>query len=309
MHSFCTPRALQNRWWLRLSSVLNLPVGFSNSLVPTLPADYQGIRWLLRNHGFDLATLWLALILVVVGSWVGWTVRRLALVWGNLERHQHLALACCALVLAFDFGTLIFWDPLYDKLWLQPLAAIFVAWSIIFSAWRRLVRSWLMLIPEASLLTLLIVTGATEAFEANRSPTPCLPAAEELGGMLRPVDLLVSGWDPASLLYGTFWGMGAQEFSLPSAAGQYGAGTSRLLSESIAATRKRGGEVYFLGVLDTPKSTWEPFLGEREHLRYESLEPLRRCASPVTKLVCSSGRGETLWQLPDVCPMLWSSAQ
>ena len=144
---------------LRLSSVLNLPIGFANSLVPTLPADYQGIRWLLRNHGLDRATLWLALILVVVGSWVGWTVRRLALVWGNLERRQHLALACCALVLMFDFGTLIFWDPLYDKLWLQPLAAIFVAWSIIFSAWRRVLRSRLMLIPEASLLILVLRPG------------------------------------------------------------------------------------------------------------------------------------------------------
>lgn len=61
-----------------------------------------------------------------------WTSFRLALVWGELEHKRRLILVCCAVALIFDVLPLIFWDPLYDKLWLQPLAVFFFAWSVIF---------------------------------------------------------------------------------------------------------------------------------------------------------------------------------
>jgi hypothetical protein len=284
-----------------LSRVVNLPIGVSNSIVPTIPPDYEGIRWLLRTHHFDRTTFSILAILVAAGGWIAWTVRRLALVWDGLQRGQRLILGCCTVALAFDLFALLFWDPLYDKLWLQPLAVVFLAWSIIFAAWRRLFRPRLMLVPEGLLLIVILATAFTGAFEAHQSPTPCLNAGRDLATILRPADLLVAGWDPITLLYDAFWETGARRFQFPSSAIDNGPNTLRLLNDAIASARVRHGQVYFLGVLDMPKNVWRPFLSERAHLPYDSLDSLRRCAKPVAKLVCADAREETLWPLPQDC--------
>lgn len=284
-----------------LSKLVNLPIGFSNSIVPTVPADYQGIRGLLRTHHFDRTTFSILAILVAAGGWTAWTLRRLALVWDGLQRRQRLILGCCALALVFDLFALLFWDPLYEKLWLQPLAVVFLAWSIIFAASRRLFGARLMLVPEGLLLIVILVTGFTGAVRAHRTPTPCLNAAHDLATIVRPADLLVTGWDPITLLYDAFWETGAARFGVTWTAVQHGPNTLRLLNNAIAGTRARHRQVYFLGVLDMSKTVWHPFLGERAHLPYSSLNQFRRCANPVAKLECADGHKETLWRLPQDC--------
>lgn len=282
------------------SKLVNLPMGFANSLVPILPVDYQGIRSLLRNHYHDRWILLTPTMVLLLVGWLVWTSFRLVLVWADLERRQRLILACCAVALAFDTFPLIFWDPLYDKLWLQPVAVGVLACSVILAAWHRRCRRQLMFVPEALLITLILTTGFVGAFEAKRSSTPCLGAARHLTGILQSSDLLVAEWDPVSLLYSSFWGNGAKRFDIPASATVNGPKTLRVLDDEIAKTRIFGGRVYFLGVLDMPEANWKLFLENRCHLPFHSLDGMRRCAKPVAKLQCDKG-DEVLWQLSLGC--------
>jgi len=282
---------------IRPAKVLNLPMGLANSLVPSLPPGYAGLRWLFFTNGFTQSTL-LALIAAIAGiAWVVWTLCRLV-VWNKLQHRQRLVLGCCAVALVFDAFPLIFWDPLYDKLWLQPIAVIILAWSVIFDAWLRNRRPRpLRVLPEALLLAIVVVVGLAGAIEAHESATPCLDGAQELATMLHPNDLLIRSWDPISLLYSAFWGRGARTFDIPTVASTSGPQTIRLLHDEIERTR---GDVYSVGVLDMPEDVWTPFLGDKIHFPYDSLDPIRACAKRVTSLSCGD-HDEILWKIPDGC--------
>lgn len=197
-----------------ISKLLNLPIGFANSIVPILPIDYQGIHSLLRIHSHDR---WIVMpsgaVLVLIG-WLVWTSFRLASVWTELERRKRLILGCCAVALVFDAFALLFWDPLYDKLWLQPLAVVFLASSVILAAWYRRCQRGLMFVPEGVLVAVIVTVGFFHALGASRSSTPCLDAARQLAGTLRSSDLLVTDEDPVFLLYSAFWGNGAKGFNV-----------------------------------------------------------------------------------------------
>ena len=76
------------------------------------------------NHATDGWAVWLLVLLLanVVGAVVlaGLVWRH----WGNLSRAQRLPLAAASVGLAFALVGPIYWSPTYDKLWLQPIAAI-----------------------------------------------------------------------------------------------------------------------------------------------------------------------------------------
>jgi hypothetical protein len=283
-----------------ISKLLNLPVGFANSIVPSLPVDYQGIRSLLSIHSHDRWIVITSTAVLVVIGWLVWTSFRLASVWADLVRRQRLILGCCAVALAFDTIALIFWAPLYDKLWLQPLAVVFLAASVILADWYRRRQQGPMFIPEALLIALVVSTGFFHALTASRSSTPCLDGARHLAGTLRSSDLLVADWDPVSLLYSSFWGNGAKRFDVPVSAGAYGPNTLPVLDDEISRIAASGDRVYFLGVLDMPEASWKSFLENKCHLPYHSLDAIRGCAKPVEKLTCNEG-GEVLWQLSFGC--------
>lgn len=279
---------------------LNLVMGFSNSIFPSLPPQYEGVRWMLHTHILDRQGLVTFGALGVVATWLVLTIKRLIVVWDSLEYRQRLILGCCAIALAFDLLALIFWDPIYDKLWMQPLAVIVLAWSVIFSAWNRHSRPRLMLVPETLFLLAICSTGFLSALRARTSPTPCLTAAHELAERMRPGDLLVGGWDPVWLLYSALWSNGANAFDVPTIAAGNGLETTKLLDDEIARTRASGGQVYFVGILDLPEKAWTPFLGNKTHFPYHSLDSIRQCVRPVATLTCSAG-DERLWNLPRDC--------
>jgi hypothetical protein len=159
--------------------VFNLPLGFADAVAPSLPHSYGGVRWLLIKNHFGQSTL---LALAAANAMLGlivWTLCRLVVAWDDLQHRQRLILGCCALALVFDSFPLIFWDPLYDKLWLQPIAVVILAWSVIFEVWPRHGRSCPMrLLPETLLMSIIVVTGLLGAFEAHQSATPCLDRAK-----------------------------------------------------------------------------------------------------------------------------------
>jgi hypothetical protein len=281
------------------SKLLNLIIGFANSIIAILPIDYQGVRSLLSLHHNDR---WLVLTsgtVLVLAGWLIWTLFRLVSVWPELKHRQRLILECCAIALVFDIFPLIYWDPLYDKLWLQPVAVVAIGSSVVLTAWGQRYQRRLVFLPEALLITVLTIRGLTGAVEA-RSSTPCLNASRHLAGILRSSDLLVAEWDPVSLLYSSFWGNGAKRFDVPATATGNGPDTVILLNEEISRITGAGGKTYFLGVLDMPEANWKPYLERRCHLPYRSLDGLRRCARPVANLTCNDG-SEVLWRLSIDC--------
>jgi hypothetical protein len=173
---------------IRASKLLNIPVGFSNSIVCSLPIGYRGIRSLLTTHGDDRSILLTLTTLLATAGWLAWTTLRLVLVWSALDYRRRLVIVCAAVALVSGAFPLIFWDPTYDKLWLQPLAMVFFAWSVIFTAWRQLRGPSLMVLPEGIFISAIFISGFTNAIEANASPTPCLNAARDLSRTLRQSD-------------------------------------------------------------------------------------------------------------------------
>jgi hypothetical protein len=282
------------------SKLINLPFGFANSLVASLPRDYQGIRSLLRNHTHDRRILIAFGAVLLSMGWLVWTVSRLAVVWAELTRRQRIILASCAVALIFDISPLIFWDPLYDKLWLQPLAVILLAGSIVSTLWQRQQQWPLRFLPETLLIALIVTRGLARSYMANRSPLPCLDTARHLAETLHPSDLLVTEWDPVSQLYSAFWGNGANRFDVPSTATANGPETLPLLEHEMARTQASRGRIFFLGVLDMPEADWKPYLEDKCHLPYHSFDGVRRCATPIANLDCADTH-EILWQLSAGC--------
>jgi hypothetical protein len=282
------------------AKLINLPMGFANGIVSSLPVDYQGVRAFLRFHHHDRWMVLTSTAVILSAGWLVWTWLRFAFVWAAIERRLRLILGCCAVALVFDLLPLIFWDPLYDKLWLQPVAVVLFAWGVIFAAWLRLYQWGPISVAEATLVVVILTVGFVRALESSRSSPPCLAAARHLDEILRSSDLLVAEWEPVSVLYSSFWGDGAKRFDLPTSATENGTKTLLLLDDEISRTRASGGRVYFLGVLDMPEVSWKPFLADKCHLPYHSLDGMRRCAKPVARLRCSNG-DEVLWQLPFGC--------
>jgi hypothetical protein len=158
----------------------------------------------------------------------------------------------------------------------------------------------LMLVPDALLAAIIVTFGFAGAFRASRSSSPWLGAAGQLAGTLRPSDLLVSNWDPASLLYFSFWGDSAKTFGLAGKATENGPKALPMLDDEVSRVRDDKGRVFFIGVLDMPEADWKPYLENRCHLPYHSLDAMRRCARPVETLGSSEG-DEVLWQLSLDC--------
>jgi hypothetical protein len=96
-------------------------------------------------------------------------------------------------------------------------------------------------------------------------------------------DLVVLEWDQVSVLYGTVWGWspGRHRLDFPSTALALREGVRAELDRQVDATWKRGGKVYFVGILDQPQAAWNVLLGGRAGVRYEILAPYRDGARVV----------------------------
>ena len=281
-----------------IAKIVNLPFGFASGIFGALPLDYGGIRS-LRTESVDTILIAVGAVLISI-LWFSWTVIRSVYARALLSPNQRLFLSCCLVALIFDALALIYWDPLYDKLWLQPLAAVILGWSVIFTGWRTLHRQWKVLIPEAFAALVIVTAGFARAVDAHSEPTPCLDAAHQLSTIVDSSDLLVTSWDPISLLYSSFLRNRATTFDLPAVAVAAGPLTTKLLVNFFAPVRQGGHSVFFLGILDVPETTWKTFLEDKCGLPYHSIDDLRKCAKPVATLTCEN-RSKVLWELPAVC--------
>ena len=113
-------------------------------------------------------------------------------------------------------------------------------------------------------LILAIVVGSNTfwALPSHYQENIALKAAAEVSQTVKPADLVINYWDDTSLLYGALWSKHICNFpGLAEAKG--GKMALDELPTWIADTHQRGGEVYFLCILDESESDWAKLLGIR----------------------------------------------
>lgn len=256
---------------LTLGKLLEVPLGVANGLSPLL--RYQplsGIRG-ISQAGFSrllvLGILPLVVCAFLVAFW--FATGRL---WATLVPRQRLAVAAAAIGLTFTWVPSIFRDPTYTKLLIEPLACTIFICAVGMSAALRLrtarTRCWVAAIAWLA----FACTSLPVVVHDHRRGTPWLDSTARLAAITRPNDLVVGSWDPVSTLYSSLWvdqrpdagrryvsvwQRNPQFFSFPSEALFHGKAALALLSSSIDRTRRSGGRVYFVGLLDLSKRDWD----------------------------------------------------
>ena len=262
-----------------------LPLGLADNLIRVLPGDYAGLRSLLRSHN-GLSALGAAAVCLVLLSLALAGAVRLRRVWPELSARSRFAFACGITGLAATILGPAVWEPLYDKLWLQPLGC----WSFLTvlgvsrlpgAAWRP---AWVR--GGAFAVLALATLNLGWAIPAHFRDTPYLAEARQVSRIAAERDLVVLEWDQISVLYGTLWGWSPRRHRLdfPTTSLALGDGVRAELDRQVDATWKRGGRVYFVGVLDESPAAWNVVLGGRAGVPYESLAPYRAGARIVASL-------------------------
>ena len=271
-----------------------IPLGFVQSVLPVLPPGYAGVRSLA--HAAPLRIAWLLVASVGIAALVGALVRG---AWLARPRIESGVRATSTAALAGLAGALIAplaWDPLYPKLWLLPTAFAFLAGGLLATAAGGRARRAVM----GAALVLIAVEAAVNlawALPAHRRESPYLEPARAVARAVTPEDLVVLDWDPVSEMYAGLWGADASLLTFPTEAVLRGSAAVIALDSAVAATRRRGGAVYFLGVLDETPASWDAFLGERTHLPYASVSRYRDSAAVSLQLHAGAGPALTLRRL------------
>jgi len=264
--------------YFSFGKVVNSPFGLISGLLPALPPDYAGVRSLLREpHNI----LWITSILIAF-VWLGricWLlVSPVSSKWRSidpLERHLILALGTALLIL---MSPLVYWAPLYEKLWLQPLGVMIVLFAVLYRIGSAHPRHGAMVILITCFIGLEAVLNLLWAIPAHRNPPKGLKESLVVADVVKPRDFVVLNFDQISTLYLAFWGSAQNSLLLPALNPEL---ASSRLTRAINQTRKTGGHVYFLSVLDMSEQTWTAFLGDRMGIPYHSFDPYRSKSTVV----------------------------
>jgi hypothetical protein len=263
------------------SKVLSTPVGLVGNIFPAYPAGFPGVRRFWHEHGFGAWLMGLAALLAA-SSAVAATLG--GLLWrsrGQLRAPLRVPLVVALVALAFTLVGPVYWNPGYDKMWLQPVAAGLALIGLGLAALppSRPLRQ--LKAACAALVVVVVASNACWAVQQACTAPPYLQEARRIDAILRPDDSLVYGWDGVSMYYTSLYGCDRSAYCLPTAAHPRGAGVVDDLRAMIRETEARGGRVYFLGVLDLSEAAWQPFLGDRLGVPYHCLDEYRAHSRPV----------------------------
>jgi len=255
-----------------VSRFLNFPIGFLDDLAPVVPANYAGLRSLLhRPHNAGWWAAIAAMGVIVFAPLMMVAVRGLKTLpnWTFRDRCMG-ALGIASVLLVF--WPLLYWDPMYDKLWLLPLAILAAALVYIarighWTGRTRILTVFLLLVLTA----IELPANLSRAIIDSRSPTVGLPEAVTVMQIVTPNDGVVTDFDKISSLYVGYAGSDNAVVlpALNSTTG--GPAVTALLEKS----QQRHGKLYFLGILDENEASWNSFLGSRLGIPYGSLDVYR----------------------------------
>jgi hypothetical protein len=98
---------------------------------------------------------------------------------------------------------------------------------------------------------------------------------------------VVLDFDSVSSLWLAFWGHGVNCLLLPASSKEEAAKWLENANRNAAA---QGGNVFFVGVLDQDRKTWDGFLGNRVGIPFEMFEKYRERATVVRQYAAPQGR-------------------
>lgn len=279
--------------YFSISKLVNAPFGLIWGLWPALPRDYAGVRSLLReNHNI----FWITCILVALG-WlcrICWlfaspVIRK----WHSIGRFQRHLVLVLGIILLLLIVPLLYWSPLYDKLWLQPMGVIIVLLAVLYRIGFTSARPRNTIILIVASIALAACLNLGWAIPARRNPTQGIKESLIVADVVRSNDFIVLNFDDISTLYSAFWGSTENSLLLPASRPEL---ASSRLARAIKEAQEEGGHVYFLSVLDMPEQAWTAFLGDRVGIPYHSFD-LYRLRSTVIRSFESNGQTVTLRRL------------
>ncbi len=255
-----------------ISRVVNFPIGFLSNLAPVIPRDYAGLRSLFaRSNNIAwfaaLAAMGSLVFIPLIALFIGGFRR-----WGDCSHPRRwMALLGAGSILPAVWP-LLYWDPMYDKLWLLPfaLAAIGLAYVGRFAPWSKSAQRTTTLL----LIALALVEVPTNLYRAigdSHSPTTGLKEALNVGSFLTPNDSIVLDFDEVSSLYLAYSG-NENAVLLPS---MHLKDAQLALAVQLERCRESHGKLFFLGILDQTEATWKMFMQARMGIPYSTLDQYR----------------------------------
>jgi hypothetical protein len=255
-----------------VSKLLNVPIGFVRNIFPVLPG-FVGIRGLLA--GPKPSFIFFLIVFIGVCAFLILAARRLINSWSSLTTSIQTGVVAAIAGFVFTLIPLLIWDPQYDKLWLQPLACLAFLIGIAFLQGARKLRFSLSNV-FATLLFCGLLLNFAWLVRSHQTKSPEFSEARRLASLIGPQDLLVGDWDGISNVYGYGWSTDGRFISFPTEAVIHGFDSVAQLRVNIREAQKRGGQVYFLSLLDVSVSTWDSFLGVRCGVPYSEMDSYRK---------------------------------
>ena len=253
-----------------LAKAANIPTGLALSLFPCLPHDFGGLRVLVLHHGYPLAVLALTLA-AVLGGYLGLVRRFIQMSSHSWDERLAVVVSSYAAIIT-TFVLMCYWNPFYDKTWLQPLWLLFLAAAIFADRIRFRYRTITHL--AAALVGAIIVVNVSIAVRDSRGPWPDVEEATRVKGFVGSHDLVVTDWNAVSTIYHTMWAPD-RTWDFVSESGVYHSATPDVLQTKIDETQRAGASVYFLGLLDLDRNAWTPVLTAKCGIPYEALDHYR----------------------------------
>jgi hypothetical protein len=242
------------------------------NIFPILPS-YNGLSSLVKGRDFaSLASL--ALVGLSCGA-LTFCIVRLWNMRDRLESYERIALLASAVGFAFTMLPVGIYDPMYDKLWIQPLACLTVFLTVTLRVFFRASMRSSYLTSIIILFMAGVCANLGWVVKAHFSEPYQIAEAQQLARILGNQDLLVGDWDEISVLYGSLIINKNNYFSFPSEAVIHGGETGSRLRAAISKTKSGGGQIYFLSILDQQKEVWNSYLGSRCGVPYETLQIYR----------------------------------
>src|SRR5207247_1110684 len=162
--------------------------------------DFRGLRGLLAAHSRSAISF--IVLPVVLCAFLACGVVHVYKRWEHVRPSARIGLLAATLGFAFTLVPLIIWDPIYDKLWIEPLACLSVLLAIALSAIPRSAgRLFVLLRVVSALLLIGTFSNLVWAVRYHSQWTPEMDQARRLAGMIGSKDILIGDWAPVSTLY------------------------------------------------------------------------------------------------------------
>lgn len=277
---------------------LKLPLGLVRNCFPVV-TFYNGMWGFLARPKREL----IAIGALVGAVWFclfycGYILAKRRASWIPAERTAvvaSLAGLLCTLI------PLVTWNPHYGKFWIQPLACLAVLVAVSFRHLSQVSRKALMVWRIAGALFLAGVAFNLGWAVRNRTHVPFeFEEARKVTQIVGPKDFVVldRGADSVSVMYAYLWADESEYLPIMDVATVKGKGMLKDVEDAIRRTQAAGGKVYFLGVVDLPKPTWEAFLGRRCGVPYETFDRYRSAVRLRAQFRSRTGPA-SLWELTE----------